>query len=134
MLNDNTLAEEDNNEQQTIQVLVGSRNDSGNNYNDLPGGWKARNIKNNITIHRDNRKILASMLPTIFVTNHRSFFPKFYNFLEVIKTLGCILKFGKTVKINNIKTKLKKHWNLKVFNTYQTPGLQGREEEQPSPS
>ena len=91
MLNDNTLAEEDNNEQQTIQVLIGNRNDSGNNYNDLPDGWKARNIKNNITIHRDNRKILASMLPTIFVTNHRSFFPKFYNFLEVIKTLGLTL-------------------------------------------
>ena len=55
----------------------------------LPSGWKTRN--NNITIHRDNRKILASMLPTIFVTNHRSFFPKFYNFLEVIKTLGLTL-------------------------------------------
>ena len=72
MLNDITLAEEDNNEQQTIQVLIGNRNNSRNNYNNLPGGWMARNINNNITIHRDNRKILASMPPTIFVTNHQN--------------------------------------------------------------
>ena len=71
MLNDITLAEEDNNEQQTIQVLIGNRNNSRNNYNNLPGGWKARNIKTNITIHSGNRKILASMPPTNFVTNHQ---------------------------------------------------------------
>ena len=36
--------------------------------NTLPKGWKSKG--NNITVRRDNRCILASKLPTIFVTNH----------------------------------------------------------------
>ena len=34
------------------------------------------------TIRRDNRALTALSLPSIFVTNHRSLFPKFYNFLD----------------------------------------------------
>ena len=60
-----------------------------NQDNNIPKGWNTRN--NNITIQRDNRKILASKLPTIFVTNHRSFFPKFGNFVEAMKTLDLTL-------------------------------------------
>ena len=57
--------------------------------NILPARWTTRD--NNITVRRDNRCILASKLPTIFVTNHRSFFPKFHNFLEVMHTLELTL-------------------------------------------
>ena len=55
----------------------------------MPNGWSSRN--NNITVHRDNRRLLASKLTTIFVTNHRSFFPKYRNFVEAMKTLGLTL-------------------------------------------
>ena len=55
----------------------------------LPRNWKASS--NNITAKRDNRCILASKLPTIFVTNHRSFFPKYRNFVEVMHTLDLTL-------------------------------------------
>ena len=60
-----------------------------NQDNNIPKGWNTRN--NNITIQRDNRKILANKLPTVFVTNHRSFFPKFGNFVEAMKTLDLTL-------------------------------------------
>ena len=36
----------------------------------LPEGWITSTKNNNKTIRRDNRCILASKLPTIFVTNH----------------------------------------------------------------
>ena len=70
----------------------------------LAEGWREDNIlaarwttrDNNITVRRNNRCILASKLPTIFVTNHRSFFPKFHNFLEVMHTLE--LTFGATFR------------------------------------
>ena len=55
----------------------------------LPAGWKA--TKNNKTLTRDNRCLLASKLPTIFVTNHRSFFPKFKNFIDAMQTLDLTL-------------------------------------------
>ena len=35
-----------------------------------------------VTIRRDNRAFAALSLPSIFVTNHRSLFPKFRNFLD----------------------------------------------------
>ena len=35
--------------------------------------------------------ILASKVPTIFVTNHRYFFPKFHHFVKVMKTLDLTL-------------------------------------------
>ena len=70
-------------------------NDSGSSRDDknLPEGWKSTHNKrsNNITIKRNKNYILASHLPTIFVTNHRSFFPKFKNFTEVMKTLNFTL-------------------------------------------
>jgi hypothetical protein len=50
----------------------------------LPPHWSGRS--NNITIRRDNRFILASKLSNIFVTNYRSFIPKFHNFIELVKT------------------------------------------------
>ena len=68
---DNTLLENDD---QPIQVITGNRNDSWNTDRNMPSGWITRNT--NIAVHRDNRQVLASMLPTIFVTNHRSLFPK----------------------------------------------------------
>ena len=55
----------------------------------LPDGWKS--TRNNITVKRDNRCILASKLPTMFVTNHRSFFPKYRNFVDVMHTLDLTL-------------------------------------------
>ena len=61
--------------------------------NNLPEGWKSnqRTRSNNIMIKRNNNYLLASHLPTIFVTNHRSFFPKFKNFTEVMQTLNLTL-------------------------------------------
>ena len=55
----------------------------------IPSGWNLRN--NNITVRRDNRCLLASQLPVLFVTNHRSFFPKFNNFLELMNTFNLTL-------------------------------------------
>ena len=92
---DNTQKEHDDSENQVIQTVMGNRTN-------VPEGWIDRTQQpffprdsetrnNNITIRRDNRKILASKLPTIFVTNHRSFFPKFSNFVEAMKTLDLTL-------------------------------------------
>ena len=86
---DNTLTEDDCIEHQPIQVITGYRNHDWKAKRNLPGGWITKN--NNITVHRDNRQVLASMLPTIFVTKHRSLFPKFNNFVEVMKTLNLTL-------------------------------------------
>ena len=86
---DNTLPEDDDQEHQSIQVITGNRNDGWNNERNMPSGWIFRN--NNITVHRDNRQGIASMLPTIFVTNHRSLFPKFKNFVGTMKTLNLML-------------------------------------------
>ena len=66
---------------------------------DLPEGWigtlcdkdPSNKRSNNITIKRNNNFLKASHLPTIFVTNHRSFFPKFNNFTEVMQTLNLTL-------------------------------------------
>ena len=55
----------------------------------IPPGWRTKN--NNITVRRDNKLLLAAKLPTIFVTNHRSFFPKINNFVDVMETLGLTL-------------------------------------------
>ena len=57
----------------------------------IPHGRSVKKNTNNITVKKDNRAILASKLPAIFVTNHRSFFPKFRNFVEVMQTLGLTL-------------------------------------------
>ena len=43
------------------------------------------------TVRRSNKHLVAAQLPTVFVTNHRSLFPKFHNFVEVMKTLGLTL-------------------------------------------
>ena len=88
-LHDDSLPDEENDQNQSIQVVVGNRRQDWWYDKNLPGGWIPRT--NNITVHRDNRKILASKLPTIFVTNHRSYFPKFYNFLDAMKTLDLTL-------------------------------------------
>ena len=85
-LPDNTLA---GNDDRIIQVITGNRQNDWNPTRELPRGWNPRD--NNITIHMDNRQMVASMLPTIFVTNHRSFFPKFNNFLDIMKTLNLTL-------------------------------------------
>ena len=91
--NDNTQKEEDDDEHKQIQVVLGNRPNNLGWSNDgyLPENWTVRPSNNNITIHRDNRRILASKLPTVFVSNHRSFFPKFRNFLEAMQTLGLTL-------------------------------------------
>ena len=86
---DDTQPEEDDNVQQPIQVVTGNRTDGWNSDSLLPGGWISK--CNNITIKRDNRLLLGSKMPTIFVTNHRSFFPKINNFSEAMETLGLTL-------------------------------------------
>ena len=72
-----------------IPVMIGNRLNGWSEVPNLPPNWSGRS--NNITIRRDNRCILASKLPNIFFTNHRSFFPKFHNFIELMKTLGLTL-------------------------------------------
>ena len=84
--------DEEENEPQNIEVLTGYRNNSGwalttplpqgwthtasdNDHND-PQGWNTRISNNNTAVGRNNRCLLAKQLPTIFVTNHRSFFSK----------------------------------------------------------
>ena len=86
---DNTQSEEDDNVQQPIQVVTDNRITGWNRDSLLPGGWISKH--NNITVKRDNRLLLGSKMPTIFVTNHRSFFPKFNNFVEAMETLGLTL-------------------------------------------
>ena len=86
---DSTQPEEDDNVQQPIQVITGNRTDGWNSDSLLPGGWISK--CNNITVKRDNRLLLGSKMPTIFVTNHRSFFSKFNNFVEAMETLELTL-------------------------------------------
>ena len=73
---------------------------------DIPDGWNLRN--NNITVRRDNRGLLASQLPVLFVTNHRSFFPKFNNFLDLMNTYN--LTLGLHLEIWEVKEK-REHQN-----------------------
>ena len=84
----------------------------------IPSGWNLRN--NNITVRRDNRCLLASQLPVIFVTNHRSFFPKFYNFLDAMKTLDLTLTLHS--EIWEVKEN-KSHQN-KIEKALETEGVQ----------
>ena len=84
----------------------------------LPPGWIPR--RNNTTVHRDNRTILASKLPTVFVTNHRSFFPKFHNFLDLMKTLGLTLGLHSEIWENKEK---KQHRN-KIEEALEMEGVQ----------
>ena len=81
---------ENEQDQLPIPVIVGNRNHDGWKENrKILHGWKIKS--NNITVKRDNRCLLASKLPSLFVTNHRSFFPKFNNFVELVKTLDLTL-------------------------------------------
>ena len=86
---DNALLESEGEESMSIPVVVGNRINGWSKEPNLPTSSNRRD--NNITIKRDNRCILASKLPNIFVTNHRSFFPKFHNFIELVKTLDLTL-------------------------------------------
>ena len=66
-----------------------------NDNNVFPDGWRhntqSKENSNNITVRRNNKYLLASQLPTIFVTNHCLFFPKFHSFTEVMETLNLTL-------------------------------------------
>ena len=75
------------NQEHLIQVITGIHQPSGwwDNQTLPQGRWQQ--TTNNTTIRRDNRVLLAAQLLTIFVTNHRSFFPEFHNFIDAIKTL-----------------------------------------------
>ena len=86
---DNTQSEKNNSEPQPIQVVTSNRVQGWNNNMIIPKGWTTR--INNVTIQRNNKGLLARMLPTVFVTNHRLFFPKFHNFVEAMKTFGLTL-------------------------------------------
>ena len=88
-LHDKTILEEDHIVQQPISVITGNRPEGWKRDPNLPEGWISKS--NNITISRDNKLILSSKLPTIFVTNHRYFFPKFNNFVEAMETKGFTL-------------------------------------------
>ena len=65
---------------------------------------------NNITVQRDNRKILASKLPTIFVTNNNFFLlQKFHNFIDAMKTLDLTLRLQLEIwEVKENKTHQKK--------------------------
>ena len=65
---DNTQPEEDDDDEQPIQVITGNRFNGWNSDPLLPGGWISKD--NNITVLRDNRLLLGSKMPTIFVANH----------------------------------------------------------------
>ena len=71
-------------EHQPIQVLCGNRPDQ-------PARGLEREARVLRTVRRSNKHLVAAQLPTVFVTNHRSLFPKFHNFVEVMKTLGLTL-------------------------------------------
>ena len=86
---DTTLPGLDDVRDQPIQAIIGNRCEGWNKNKQLPAGWRATTT--NTTVKRDNRTILASQLPTIFATNHRSFFPKFQNFLDLMQTQGLTL-------------------------------------------
>ena len=107
--NDNTQEGDDDPGNQVIQVIVGNRTEGWNINKAHPNEWRMRS--NNITVKRDNRLLLANKLPTVFVTNHRSFFPKFSNFVDMMQTRGLTLgqgytrKYGKIKKRKNTKTK-----------------------------
>ena len=85
---DNTYKEDDDNVPKPIEVVIGNRYEGWKDKGSMHAGW---NTNNTTTVRRDNKRILASKLPTIFVTNHRSFFPKFHNFVNVMKTLDLTL-------------------------------------------
>ena len=61
-------------EQFEIPVVVGNR---PSHTTRAPGRHPTR-----VTVRRDNRSLFATSLPSIFVTNHRSLFPKFHSFLD----------------------------------------------------
>ena len=63
----------------------------------------------NITFKISKKFIVASYLPTIFVTNHRPFFLKFNNFLNAVKTFG--LTLGLHFEIWEVKEN-KPHQNM----------------------
>ena len=86
---DNAQPEKNVSEPQNIQVVTSDRDQGWNKVTTLPKGWTTRN--NLVTIQRSNKMLLARALPTLFVTYHRSFFPKFHNFVEAMKTLGLTL-------------------------------------------
>ena len=108
--NDDSLANDLSQERQDIEVINGISFQSSEGWEledslpdgwtprqdpmlpqdpNIPSGWNLRN--NNITVRRDNRCLLASQLPVLFVTNHRSFSPKFNNFLELMNTFNLTL-------------------------------------------
>ena len=98
----NTHNENDDAEEQSIQVVIGTRNCCSNNKNipedwipkegreiddNLPEGWmdgvqqednrrKKSLINSNITIHRDNRHLLAKETTNNFCDEPQIFFPK----------------------------------------------------------
>ena len=130
-LDDDKEAEDNNdhddekeNEPQNIEVLTGQRNNrawartvplpqgwthtASDNKHNYPQGWNTRISNNNTAVVRNNRCLLARQLPTIFVTNHRWFFPKLRNFLEFMKTYE--LTLGIHSEIWEVKEK-KQHQN-----------------------
>ena len=120
-IHDSPQYEDDGRENQQIETVIGNRNeyihietqqhslsDDVHTDNNIPNGWTGRTseygwrstldipqgwkLKNNsITIRKENKLLLAAKLPTIFLTNHRSFFPKFNNFVDLMKTLDLTL-------------------------------------------
>ena len=74
---------------QPIETVVGNRNEGWKESHHIPAKWRTET--NNITVRQDNRELLASKLPALFVTNHQSFFPKFWNFIDLMQTHGLTL-------------------------------------------
>ena len=113
-MHDNTYQEDDDNASKHIEVVIGNRYIGWIDKGSLPAGWNERssmpaerNTSNNITVRKDNKRILASKLPTIFVTNHRSFFPKFRNFVDAMQTVGLTLGLHSEIwEVKENKTKV----------------------------
>ena len=153
---DESIDEEPTEEQeQSIQVITGTRGNNDNNVHhdwsgsrliqgwkdnpNLPQGWSNnQNLpqglrgqgQNNTTVRRNNRILLAAQLPTIFVTNHRSFFPKFYNFIEAMKTLDLTLglhsKIWERLEKKTHQNKIEEAIQLEGINYISNPRPQRR--------
>ena len=66
---DAAQTESEDADNQPIETVIGNRSEGWKEGHHIPAGWRSET--NNITVRRDNRELLASKLPALFVTNHR---------------------------------------------------------------
>ena len=116
--------EEDDPEISVIDEVIKCQNVMGwGNEQDPPEGWinnTSCSTKRGPKGKGNKKFILASFLPTIFVTNHRSFFPKFHNFLDAMKMVG--LTLGLHSEIWEVKEK--KAHQIMIEEAFELEGVQ----------